>query len=127
MVNEEILGGLRHALNRGESLEKAMISFYNAGYRKDEIEETARFIQQEGIPISVAQETNFSTNLPKRGQLEETKLLPALINSQSKISSYGQEKSKLNPIKKAGKGLLIAVIIITIIFVGLLIAFLVVG
>ncbi|MEK6824122.1 MAG: hypothetical protein AABY06_03745 [Nanoarchaeota archaeon] len=42
MVNEEILGGLRHALNRGESLEKAMISFYNAGYRKDEIEEVVK-------------------------------------------------------------------------------------
>ncbi len=109
MVNQEILGGLKHALNRGESLEKAMLSFYNAGYRKEEIEETAKFIQSGGVPIST-----------------KTRLIPAQLNPQSKISSYGQEKSnKPNPIKKAGKWLLTAIIIIAIIFVGLLIAFLI--
>ena len=111
MPNQEILGGLKHALNRGESLEKAMISFYNAGYRKEEIEEAARFIQQGGAPLSAA---------------KETKLIPTQLNQQSKISLYGQEKpKKLNSIKKAGKGLLIAIIAAAIIFVGLLIAFLV--
>ncbi|MBI2056875.1 hypothetical protein HYT91_01330 [Candidatus Pacearchaeota archaeon] len=111
MVNQEILGGLRHALNKGESLEKAMLSFYNAGYRKEEIEETARFIQQKESPAPIAQ---------------ETKLIPTQINSQSKISSYGQEKlKKSNPIKKTAKGLIIAIIVAAIIFVGLLIAFLI--
>ncbi len=110
MPNTEILGGLKHALNRGESLEKAMLSFYNAGYTKEEIEEVAKFIQQEEAPISVAR---------------ETKLIPAMQNSQSKISSYGVEKSKSsNPVKKAAKGLVIAIIFAAIIFVGLLIAFL---
>jgi len=42
MVNEEILGGLVSALSRGESLEKAMFSFYNAGYGKNDIEEATR-------------------------------------------------------------------------------------
>ncbi|MEK6845033.1 MAG: hypothetical protein AABX44_02135 [Nanoarchaeota archaeon] len=113
MPNQEILGGLRHALNRGESLEKAMISFYNAGYKKEEIEEAARFIQGSEVLISVAKET-------------ETKLIPARLNSQPKISSYGQEKpKKLNQVKKAAKGLVIAIIVVAIILVGLLIAFLV--
>ena len=137
MPNQEILGGLKHALNRGESLEKAMISFYNAGYRKEEIEEAARFIQQGGTPLSAAKEEqktypeeghkgSFLTTSPKRGQVEETKLIPTQLNQQSKISLYGQEKpKKLNSIKKAGKGLLIAIIAAAIIFVGLLIAFLV--
>ena len=71
MPNQEILGGLRAALNRGEPLEKVMSSFYNAGYKKEKIEESAKFIQQEGAPISVSQ---------------ETKLLPSVINPQSKIS-----------------------------------------
>ena len=110
MPNQEILGGLRAALNKGELLEKVMLSFYNAGYRKEEIEEATRFIQQEGVQFQVAQ---------------ETKLMPVKLNSQSKISSYGQTKSKkINPVKKAAKGLIIAVIIAAIIFVGLLITFL---
>ena len=111
MPNQEILGGLRHAINKGESLEKAMLSFYNAGYKKEEIEEAAKFIQNEGVPISV---------------VKETKLIPAQLNQKSKISSYGQEKpKKLNSIKKTAKGLIIAIIVSAILFIGLLIAFLV--
>jgi hypothetical protein len=41
MVNQEILGGLIAALERGESLKKSMMSMYNAGYKKEEIEEAA--------------------------------------------------------------------------------------
>lgn len=110
MVNQEILWGLRAAINRGESLEKGMLSFYNAGYRKEEIEEAARVIQREENPTPIAQ---------------ETRLIPAAQNPQSKISSYGQEKNKKsNPVRKAAKGLIIAIIITAIIFVGLLITFL---
>jgi len=41
MVNEEILGGVKSALERGHSLERAMISLFNAGYKRKEIEEAA--------------------------------------------------------------------------------------
>lgn len=108
MPNQEILGGLKYAINKGESLEKVMLSFYNAGYTKEEIEEAARFIQQEKYPAPVS---------------KETRLIPAVQNPQSKISSYEQKKP--NSIKKTGKGLLVAIIAVAIIFVGLLITFLV--
>jgi hypothetical protein len=42
MINNEILGGLKAALDRGESLKRAMMTLYNSGYRKEEIEESAR-------------------------------------------------------------------------------------
>ncbi|MBD3247246.1 hypothetical protein GF378_01345 [Candidatus Pacearchaeota archaeon] len=42
MVNQEIVEGLRTALGRGYSLEQAMMSFFNAGYKKEDIEEAAR-------------------------------------------------------------------------------------
>jgi hypothetical protein len=42
MVNEEIVGGLISALSRGEPLEKAMMTFFNAGYKKEEIEGSAK-------------------------------------------------------------------------------------
>ncbi len=47
MVKEEIVEGLKSALARGESLEKAMESFYNAGYEREEIEDAARSLQSD--------------------------------------------------------------------------------
>jgi len=45
MVNVDILEGLRSSLAKGKSLKQTMISFYNAGYKKEEIEEAARALQ----------------------------------------------------------------------------------
>jgi hypothetical protein len=50
-VNEEIFGGLKVAIERGESLKKAMMTFYNAGYKKEEIEEAAQYLSQ--VPVAV--------------------------------------------------------------------------
>ena len=54
MVKEDIIRGLEGAMSRGESLEKAMYSFYNAGYKKEEVEDAARALslhlsQQESM------------------------------------------------------------------------------
>lgn len=40
--NQEILGGLKTAIERGETLKDAMMTFYQAGYDKYEIEDAAR-------------------------------------------------------------------------------------
>jgi FtsZ-interacting cell division protein ZipA len=45
MIKEEIFEGLKVALSKGESLQRAMMSFFNAGYSKEEIEEAARYLQ----------------------------------------------------------------------------------
>jgi len=47
MVNQEIFGGLISALSRGETLQKAMISLYNAGYSKKEIQESATLLKSQ--------------------------------------------------------------------------------
>lgn len=49
MVSEEIVEGLRFAMNKGDSLMKAMMSFYNAGYSKVEVEEAARMLNQPSL------------------------------------------------------------------------------
>jgi len=46
MVNEESVGGLKSALERGQTLQKAMMTLYNSGYKKEEIEEAARGLLQ---------------------------------------------------------------------------------
>jgi hypothetical protein len=47
MINEEIVGGLVSALSRGEPLEKAMMTFFNAGYKKEEIEGSAKEVYNQ--------------------------------------------------------------------------------
>ena len=49
MVREDILGGLKLALSRGDSLQNAMQSFYNSGYKKEEIEEAARALHKQVV------------------------------------------------------------------------------
>lgn len=46
MAKREIVEGLRAAVGKGEPLRKAMMSFFNAGYTKKEIEESAREMQK---------------------------------------------------------------------------------
>jgi hypothetical protein len=46
MDTDTILGGLESAFARGQSLQKSMISFYNAGYKKTDIEDAARKFQE---------------------------------------------------------------------------------
>ena len=48
-MKEDILEGLKSAVSKGESLRQAMQSFYNAGYKKGEIEEAARDLQKNKI------------------------------------------------------------------------------
>lgn len=114
MVNQEILGGLKSSINRGESLQKAMTTFFNAGYKREEIEEAARAFQQEKVQIS--------QTLPTK-PIEQKKKLFKKTKPVSKVSTYGEPLKK--PKKKAGKWLLISIITAAIIFLGLLIAFLI--
>ncbi|MDO8467457.1 MAG: hypothetical protein Q7S56_00710 [Nanoarchaeota archaeon] len=46
-MNNEIFEGIKLALARGDSMQRAMYSFYNAGYAKNEIEEAAKAVQLE--------------------------------------------------------------------------------
>lgn len=70
MVNQDILGGLRNAVSHGESLQSAMQSFYNAGYKKEDIYEAAKIVQAGGV----------SSEMPIQSQ---TQLIPTQMKQQS--------------------------------------------
>jgi len=62
MEKEEIVEGLRVALNKGEPLKRAMMSFYNAGFNKRDIEESAKALatgihQQQKADLGIQQTT----------------------------------------------------------------------
>lgn len=141
MVNEGILEGLKVALSKGESLKQAMMSFYNAGYKKEEIEEAARALQTQrlGQPMQVR---------PKRTQpVPQAKLKPPKTVIQpslkekaplQRVSSYGEKPKKqikkpIKPIQKVssykqkpdkpkGKVLVIILIFTLFILIGVLIS-----
>lgn len=96
MINEEIVGGLKNALERGDSLKNAMISFYNAGYDKKEIEEAAKTL------------LNYPTAKPEATpepakKIEIKKEIPPQKIVQ-KVSQYGEENipvpKMVSPVQK---------------------------
>lgn len=65
IFNKEVIGGLKSAVERGESLKEAMMTFYQAGYDKNEIESAAREFLDEQNRNPQPNATNSNSALPK--------------------------------------------------------------
>lgn len=83
-MREDIFEGLKIATSKGESLQQAMQSFYNAGCKKEEIEEAARALQmyQAGHPIVQPEPAK---------QIKEVQEVPAKEKPQSKFQQLLQK------------------------------------
>ena len=112
MVHKEILEGLRVALEKGESLKQAMMSFYNAGYEKKDIEDAARALQ---VKIIARQQTLQNQQqvkqTPQKEKQKKFKKLEKPKTTIQRVSSYGQI------IKKKSDDEIITVLIIILIVV----------
>jgi hypothetical protein len=96
MIDEEILGGLKSAIARGESLEKAMMTFYNAGYPKVKIEEAARTLQMhERQPIQTPPKKNIISFIQKPRKLTRKE-----IKEKKKLEKLRAKQKPLIPIKQ---------------------------
>ena len=108
-MREDILEGLKLAMSKGESLQNAMLSFYNSGYQKEEIEEAAGALQmqQAGQPIpqtspaptenqqpvsQTSQPTQTSVPEKPKGKLQQ--IMEKIIPSKN---SSGQPQVKESP------------------------------
>jgi len=87
MSNEFILEGLKNALNKGQSLKDAMMSFYNAGYKKEEIEKAARqlHMHSEVHPVNQIPHKEPVQEIPKK----EFKKLPSSETPDSIMKKHG--------------------------------------
>ena len=83
---ESILGGLESALARGQPLNKAMTSFRNAGYKRENIEEASRKFQV--LHRRKFHELGVDPNKPKR-----------IVGAVSQYGTYEKEKPK-KPVPK---------------------------
>lgn len=107
-MNADIFGALKWAVARGQSLQEAMISLFNAGYSKQEIEEAARALQSGQIPQQPQPATPAS-------QYSQPVTSAVIQKTQQKVSDYSSNQ----PNKK--KFFVISLIVILIILLGLLI------
>lgn len=107
MVKEDIIGGLLLAVNKGETLQQAMLSFFNAGYKRGEIEMAARDVQslpdfptqsqqQNAKPKVSLKPASKLKKLPQTSQLKSIKKLKPILQNIPKAikSSISNEPSK---------------------------------
>jgi hypothetical protein len=88
MVNEDILGGIEKGVEKGETLEYAMMSFYNAGYQREDIEWAAKAFQMQDI----AKRTQWSAEPFKR---EEKKEATSDKNLQIETNQFIKKPTKV--------------------------------
>ncbi|MEK6917896.1 MAG: hypothetical protein AABW51_03010 [Nanoarchaeota archaeon] len=88
MGKEDIIGGIKIALSKGQKLEDIMQSFYNAGYKKEDIERAVSELFSETAQSQQPQLLQFSQkiNQPLTQQKTITPLQQsAVITNQQKI------------------------------------------
>ena len=88
MINQSILEGLKRATEKGEPLRRAMMSFYNAGYPKEEIEDAARALKMQTIQEEPIQTINQKINSEKKSS-------DTTLNQPQKVSGYGNSGERL--------------------------------
>jgi hypothetical protein len=95
-VDQEILGGLKSAVERGETLKQAMMTFYRAGYKKQDIEHAAR-IYLETDPNEISKPLQKDPEIRKEEPKKEGTLKEGSASSQDE-----KETKKFKPLV-AGK------------------------
>jgi len=135
MVDEAILGALKSALSRGESLKKAMMTLYNAGYKKEKISEAARSLNETNLaqaqqiqqgkttqpqqPVS-AQMLAPSGQLTPQGQPLQQPQQP--MQQQPQTSQVSQRVSGYGPPPKPeGKTVIIILGFLLLLLVGIVV------
>ncbi len=125
MVREDILGGLRNALERGETLEQARQSFINSGYPEKEVNEAASNLStaQEGekfIPSPEPKKREVKQQELKEGEIKELIDISKLRNNEIKEipmpPAPGKKSGFFKYIVFFGGGILIIVLLAFIIF-----------
>ena len=121
MVREDIVAGLKNAVERGYPLETAKQAFLNAGYSRQEVEEAAAYLSRGAINIQQPMQPIRPQQYPQQAQ-------PAQQPSQQptqypQYQQYPQPQPTLmqqqiqKPAEKKGKGLIIFLIVLLVVLV----------
>jgi len=98
MPKEEIVEGLKAAIARGESLNRAMMSFYNSGYPKQDVEDAARIVDSPQLPqTQISQPQQFNSPIqqnPQNLQVQNEELKAQPETHYAPKPSYPQYESQ---------------------------------
>ncbi|MBT3404621.1 hypothetical protein HN832_03215 [archaeon] len=99
MINQEIYEGIKQAMARGESLQHASITFFNAGYPKQEIDAVAKALQLDQLAEKT--QPGYSAKNPTSPQKIKTtsSIQTSSKKSPQKIFQYRGSRIKTPPIK----------------------------
>jgi hypothetical protein len=113
MVNTELVEGIRQAVEKGDTMRNAMVSFMNAGYNRNEIQEAAEYAQRELYSVP-HQETKPALQMQKPLSKPITKKPSQLPYAPKQtVSDYSQIKPK-----KPTKIILIILLVVLIALIG---------
>jgi len=122
MAKEDLIEGLRYALSRGDTLEKAMMTFYNAGYPKEDIEGAAYYLQSPQMPgtfqnPSPVKPVAASSNQPQQPIPNVSPPVQYMQPPQAmqNVSSYGPRP------RSSGKAVTIILVFMLVFLLGILI------
>lgn len=104
-ASSEIIGGIKNAIIRGESIEKAKQSFINAGYKKEEVEKAIQIMSTVKVPEQI--------NLPSLTNQKSSQAPPI-----SKIKTPKQQQ-KISTTLKIILGISIFLIIVAAALLGI--------
>ena len=121
MAREDIIAGLRNALERGFSLEQAVQSFINAGYYPMDVQEAAKVFGSVSNIVSqptIVQQNNPSENLNTQYPSLQKLHIKKLQEIQSPIVKETSHK---------GMVVILSLLILLVILIGGLIWFILFG
>src|SRR3972149_1144440 len=104
MVRYDILGGLELALSKGESLNQAMQTFFNAGYKREDIEEAARFLQGSMENIQIPAQVILPPKVVEKPKVVEIRVpTPLIIQRPPKPEIKREIIEEIKPLEPAVK------------------------
>ncbi len=101
--NDDVLGGIKAAIERGETLKDSMMTFLNAGYSKEEIQEAARNYLMEKSEITAMNNSQLNQKAPIAKPVVQTPKEPEKkqeIKPEQKQTPISPEEHKPFPVKK---------------------------
>lgn len=105
MVREDIVAGLKNAVERGYSLELAKKSFISAGYSKEEVEEASAFVHGSSVIAAESKESEL---------LQATQPTRSLPTQQQEMQKPEKEPVS-NKLKRNSKIILLLVILMVLV------------
>ena len=113
MKEEEIVGGLKNALERGSSLDDAVHTMINAGYSPNDVKAAANSLSKAGVSTIIQPGEKEGKKFPALPKQPKGKVSPQKQKKLEQVMVKSKEKRK-------SKGKMILVIILAVVLLAVI-------